>query len=296
MKVEIKSILAVLVMVSTVCSNAKVQKASKAKGIPQKLQKGALWQIDLGDEVVMELVPIEAGSFLMGSEDGADDERPVHRVTFSNSFWLAKTETTQLQYCQIMDCDSSEFRDDNHPVRLSWYDAMEFCKKLTTQERLTGHLPEGYEYTLPTEAQWEYACRAGISEKYCYGGEVDSLDDFANYKGSPRYGRKKKMAPAGKHLPNAWGLYDMHGNVWEWCLNCDGAYPFEKIITHDNIHCGCRRIMRGGGYLGSSEDCRSANRARFYPIVSAAGFRVCLVRKVDTLPKKSSAVEKGSIP
>ena len=109
MKVEMKSIIVVLAMVSIVCSYAKVQKASKPS--PLRIKEGELWWINLSDEVVMEFVPIEAGSFLMGSENGADDERPLHRVTFSNSFWLAKTETTQLQYRQIMECDPSNFRE-----------------------------------------------------------------------------------------------------------------------------------------------------------------------------------------
>jgi len=217
-----------------------------------------VWIAQLGSGVEMEFMPIAAGSFQMGSNDGDDDEAPVHRVTISKPFWLARTEVTQRQYKQVMGSNPSHFQGMENPVEtVSWNDAVSFCKKLTDRERRAGRLPDGFEYALPTEAQWEYACRAGTTSDYA--GILDSIAWYSLNSGNKTHSVRTKQA-------NTWGLYDMHGNVLEWCADyCDGS----KIIPTDTYRDGavdpfCRngsyRINRGAAWYSRGRSCRSSNR------------------------------------
>jgi formylglycine-generating enzyme required for sulfatase activity len=233
---------------------------------------GELRKVDLGNGVSMDFMPIASGSFMMGSENGEDNEKPVHRVTFAQPFWLAKTEVTQAQYQQIMNSNPSEFVGFDLPVEtVSWHDAMSFCKKLTERERQAGRLPEGYEYTLPTEAQWEYACRAGTTGDYA--GDLDAMAWYYENSGDKRLDddswslvdaaeSNSQTHPVGTKRANAWGLYDMHGNVFEWCLDdwhrsYDGA-PSDGSQWGDESDSD--RVNRGGSWFNGASNCRAASR------------------------------------
>lgn len=298
---------------------------------------------DLGGGVKMVMVWVPAGSFQMGSDDLAMlDGQPKSSVTISKPFWIGKTEVTQAQYKRIMGTSPSYFQGSKNPVeKVRWDDAMEFCKKLTERERLAGRLPEGCEYTLPTEAQWEYACRAGaigpgredlswedtsqaeyarlaeVTGEYATpagsgkAGDLDESDDeggmapqqsqsdgvtyHLNTSGDgggmapPQqqpgrydlnamgwYSRNagNKTHPVARKRPNAWGLYDMHGNVWEWCL--EDWYEPDSGNSSDG---SARRVRRGGSFSSSFEYCFPASRisCKYLGADDRIGFRVCLV-------------------
>jgi len=265
---------------------------------PQETQE---WISDLGNGVEMEFLPVAAGRFKMGSISGAADEKPVHNVTFENSFWLAKTEVTNEQYWQFLKESGYEGKGDadggyldhihgnsDMPVGpefpvcwVSWKNAEAFCKWLTKHERLAGRLPKGFEYTLPTEAQWEYACRAGTTSKY--SGDLDAMAWYDSNS-------KSKTHPVGQRLPNAWGFYDMHGNVWEWCLDTYDSRFYKKKSKNDpvNLELGSERIRRGGSWVSLAGYCRSASRGRRNPSCAEyyLGFRVCLVHKIGVSVEK----------
>ena len=155
---------------------------------------------------------------------------------------------------------------------VSWIDAIEFCRKLTERERRAGRLPEGYKYTLPTEAQWEYTCRAGTTGKYAGNGNLEDMGWYSRNSGNSTH-------PVGQKTSNAWGLYDMHGNVWEWCLDWYGDYPTGSVTDPTGPVSGSSRVLRGGYWNLSAWYSRSAYRY-YDPLYRNFhfGFRVVLVR------------------
>ena len=229
-----------------------------------------------------EMMPIPAGTFVMGSPDDEKDrdvtgnEGPQTTVTITKPFWLGKTEVTQSQWKVVMGNNPSSFKGDDLPVEMvSWNDATAFCKKLNEMKRDT--LPAGYHYTLPTEAQWEYACRAGTVTPFYFGDDPDyvGLERYAWYAGKS----SSKTHPVGEKLPNGWGLHDMHGNVWEWCLNrISDSYPGGNVSDPQGPQGGSSRVFRGGCYYSDGGLCRSAYRYGFLPVdtSSSLGFRVAL--------------------
>ncbi|BAZ25520.1 hypothetical protein NIES4073_64250 [Kalymmatonema gypsitolerans NIES-4073] len=217
---------------------------------------------DLGNGVTLEMVSIPAGSFKMGSPPGEkgrnENEGPQHTVNVP-TFFLGKFEVTQEQYQQVMDKNPSTFKGAKRPVeQVSWNDTVEFCKKLSQK---TGRI-----YRLPSEAEWEYACRAGTTTPFHFGGTVTT--ELANYKGNDTYASAPKgkyqaqTTEVGSFPPNAFGLYDMHGNVWEWCADTwhdsyKGAPVDGKAwIDNDNSF----RVLRGGSWYVNPLLCRSAYR------------------------------------
>lgn len=226
----------------------------------------------LSDTVKMDMIWIEPGTFVMGSpsnELGRYSDETQHTVTLTKGYWLGKYEVTQAQYQTVMGSNPSNFKGDNLPVEdVSWYDANNFCAKLTAQEKAAGRLPEGYEYTLPTEAQWEYACRAGTTTALNSGKNLTQ-----EYDNCPNLGEVgwytsnsgSKTHEVGQKKPNEWGLYDMHGNVWEWCKDWYGSYSTGAVTDPVGPSTGSRRVIRGGSWYFNANYCRSAYRYYDFP-------------------------------
>ncbi|MBI4750845.1 MAG: formylglycine-generating enzyme family protein [Acidobacteria bacterium] len=252
----------------------------------------------------MEFVLIPAGSFLMGSTDAEVEaaladakrydqnakrewftrEQPQHRVTFDQPFYLGKFQVTQAQWQTVMGNNPSSFKGDTLPVeRVSWNDCQEFLKKLNAKK-------DGYLYRLPSEAEWEYACRAGTTTPFSFGETITT--DQVNYDGKYPYGNaskgeyRQKTTPVGSFPANVWGLHDMHGNVWEWCQDW-----FQDTYAGAPDDGSAResgsdkqfRVMRGGSWFNFAKYCRSANRDRDDPVVGSGdfGFRVVAARTLN---------------
>jgi len=219
------------------------------------------------NSIGMRMALVPAGEFLMGSansdSDASSDEKPQHRVRITKPFYLGICEVTQAEYQWVMGTNPSEFKADGGqlPVeQVSWNDAQEFCRKLSA-------LPEerqaGVVYRLPTEAEWEYACRAGTTSRYAFDEPEESLVNYAWYKTNS----DSKTHPVGTLKPNAWGLYDMHGNVWEWCQDWYDAeyYGTSPIDDPRGPAEGSDRVNRGGSWYYDASHCRSAYRSRLGP-------------------------------
>jgi len=214
-------------------------------------------------------VLIPAGSFMMGSpfdeKDRSDTEGPLHEVTISKPFYMGQTPVTQRQWKAVMGINSwrpGQFArpgDDNPVNNITWVEAMQFCNRLSART--------GRRVRLPTEAQWEYACRAGTHSRFFYGDDPDasSLGDYAWYdQNSWNIGESYPHAAAQKK-PNAWGLYDMHGNVEQWCLDWIGPYPAHAVTDPTGPAAGTMRILRGGSFVVPSKYLRDAWRNRNLP-------------------------------
>jgi formylglycine-generating enzyme required for sulfatase activity len=241
----------------------------------------------LGNGVGLELIAIQPGSFTMGSpasERHREGDEAQHQVTISQPFWIAKHEVTQGQYQALMGINPAEPKHgvgaDCPVYNVTWNDAINFCAKLTEIERAAGRLPAGYEYTLPTEAQWEYACRAGTTTSYnnnknITGEEISrGLGDVCWYE----YNSRDRVHPVGQKQPNAWGLYDMHGNVSEWCWDWYAGYTAGAVTDPTGPNMGSERVKRGGSYDSDADDCRAAAREDEEPFDASdsGGFRVAL--------------------
>ncbi|MBE9234721.1 SUMF1/EgtB/PvdO family nonheme iron enzyme [Anabaena aphanizomenioides LEGE 00250] len=237
---------------------------------------------DLGNNVTLEMVEIPGGTFMMGSPETEakrdSDESPQHQVTVSG-FFMGKYEVTQKQYQAIMGSNPSDFKGENRPVeRVSWDDAVGFCEKLSKKT--------GKKYTLPSEAQWEYACRSGTTTPFYFGESITS--DLVNYDGSYPYGSAPKSlyriqtTDVGSFYPNAFGLYDMHGNVWEWCLDdYQDNYKNVPIDGSALMNLPKYKVLRGGSWLLIARNCRSGERLGYLRDTkfSEVGFRVVLISK-----------------
>jgi formylglycine-generating enzyme required for sulfatase activity len=263
---------------------ADAKTAPAAPASPPKA--GQTCTVSLPSNVTLDLVPIPAGTFTMGSPDTEDgrliDEGPQHVVTISKNFWLGKYPVTQAQYLALIGENPSVFRTDpNLPLEfVSWDDANAFCQKLTDQEKAAGRLPDGYAYQLPTEAQWEYACRAGTTT--AYAGDFEAMAWYVKNSNGTSH-------PVGQKKPNAWGLYDMHGNIRQWCADKYAPYAAAAVTDPLGIK-GQFRVIRGGSWYLQARDCRSASRYSAVPggiggnsglfTSSILGFRVALAPKL----------------
>ena len=241
--------------------------------------------IPLSEDVNLDMIWIKPGTFIMGSPEdelGGFDDETQHQVTLTKGYWLGRYEVTQAQYQAIMGTNPSNSKEADLPVEcVRWNDATNFCAKLTAIEKAAGRLPEGYEYTLPTEAQWEYACRAGTTTALNSGKNLSDMDECSEMDEVGWYdGNSEEMThPVGQKLSNAWGLYDMHGNVYEWCLDWHGDYPTSAVTDPTGPDTGSDRIYRGGAWDCGAYTCRSAYREYMIPTFNGSfdlGFRVAL--------------------
>jgi len=215
----------------------------------------------------IEMVWCPPGEFLMGSpewEEGHRDAERQHQVTLTRGFWLAKTEATQRQWESVIGSNPSHFKGADLPVeRVSWEDVQGWLKAMNERHPL----PEGWVWELPTEAQWEYACRAGTETPFHFGTTLNGRE--ANCDGNYPYGTSVKgpflgrTTPVGSYGANAWGLHDMHGNVWEWCRDRYGDYPTGAVTDPSGPETGSGRVVRGGCWLGGAQGCRAAPRNGF---------------------------------
>ena len=194
----------------------------------------------------LKLIP--AGEFVMGDKKRSD-ARP-HRVRITNPFYLGIYQVTQREWQAVMGGNPSNLKGDDHPVEnVSWDDCQEFIAALNQREGT-------WQYRLPTEAEWEYACRAGSTTRYCFGNSAAQLGRYAWF--SKNSG--KETHQVGTKAPNAWGLHDMHGNVWEWCEDWYGDYPKGAVADSQGPSDGSNRVNRGGSWLNGAESCASAYR------------------------------------
>jgi len=228
---------------------------------------------------------------------------------------MGKHEVTQEEYLAVAGTNPSYFRNGiqptaepetgiagmegpvtdelRHPVEtVTWYEASDYCTLITERRRAAGQLPDGYVYRLPTEAEWEYACRAGTTTSLHYGDQL--LSGMANFWGTQEYDASVgtidnpagiylgRTTPVGSYAPNAWGLHDMHGNVYEWCQDWWGDYAAGPVVDPTGPGSGSLRVLRGGVWWNRGRGCRSASRTDAAPSVKGelAGFRVVLARPI----------------
>jgi formylglycine-generating enzyme required for sulfatase activity len=224
---------------------------------------------------------IPPGTFLMGSppdEAEREDNETQHHVTLTEGFYLGIHPVTQAQWQAVMGNNPSNFQGEKLPVEtVSWEDCRKFCEKLSRMD--------GKRYRLPTEAEWEYACRAGTATPFNFGDTIDT--EQANYAGNYRFGQSKKRfdrqqtTPVGSFPPSGWGLFDMHGNVWEWCTDWFGAKYYKRSPRQNpqGPKHGDRRVLRGGSWGNHDWICRAAYRNTLPPGLRVVniGFRVVLV-------------------
>jgi formylglycine-generating enzyme required for sulfatase activity len=253
----------------------------ETKEPPEKLT------VDLGGEVKIEMVLIPAGEFLMGSpvsdKDARPNEKPQHRVRITKPFYLGKYLVTQEQWKAVMGKNPSQFKGPKNPVeRVSWDDCQQFLDKLNAKSADRG----GRKFQLPTEAQWEYACRAVSTTRYCFGNEESGLGEYAWYNANSgtKVDQDCKTHPVGEKKPNAWGLYDVHGNVWEWCADWyddhEDYYAGSPTDDPTGPATGSMRVVRGGSSFSPASYCRAAARGNWPPESRRnfdGGLRVALV-------------------
>ncbi|MBK1987982.1 SUMF1/EgtB/PvdO family nonheme iron enzyme [Sphaerospermopsis aphanizomenoides BCCUSP55] len=255
-----------------------VKTDSRGSIIDRSNSSARYYEEDLGNGVVLEMVEIPGGTFMMGSPESEEgrykDESPQHQVTVP-SFFIGKYQLTQAQYQAIIGSNPSEFKGDNRPVEtVSWDDAFKFCERLSEKT--------GKTYRLPSEAEWEYACRAGTTTPFYFGESITpdlvNYDGNSTYKDAPKGLYRKQTTNVGTFPPNAFGLYDMHGNVWEWCQDTwhenyiNSPTDGSAWIGQSTFH-----VVRGGSWNYDSRFCRCATRVIFDGNDLDLGFRVVRV-------------------
>ncbi|MEM1186721.1 MAG: formylglycine-generating enzyme family protein [Planctomycetota bacterium] len=324
---------ALLMMASKVVGDEAVVKphsrgpAASLAGRAQSLPAVPAGQKRSDNGLSMQLVWCPPGSFLMGSHEPAEavaeiqggddeeyeDEQPQHRVILTEGFWIGKCEVTQAEWISVMgtrpwgpDPYASD-RPGAAATYIAWHDAAEFCRRLTAREQRSGRLPASERYTLPTEAQWEYACRAGTSTRWSFG---DSDEDLSDHAWSKTYSldhealdlldlgdNDGEINPSdshdvGKKLDNAWGLHDTHGNVCEWCQDWYNKQYYQKSpgVNPQGPASGEFRVLRGGAWTYGPAETRSA--ARLGTLAGNCsddiGFRVALVKATQSGTRQSA--------
>jgi len=238
---------------------AEQRRVSEEEGLP----------VEVENSLGMKFRLVPAGTCLIGSpetEPGRGETELLHPSVFGRHFYLGKFEVTQREWQMLMTDNPSRFRGEDLPVEeVTWYDCQEFIRRLNEREGLTRQ--NGYR--LPTEEEWEYACRGGAMTAFCFGEDAARLGQWADYADN----NYAATSPVGKRRPNILGLYDMHGNVWEWCQDLFKTYPGDSTPL-DQGHDW--RNVRGGNWYVAAAECRSANRCRLPPLSQGnmLGFRI----------------------
>jgi formylglycine-generating enzyme required for sulfatase activity len=239
----------------------------------------------LTNSIGLKMVKVPRGEFLMGSPESEPNRRPSegpqHKVEISKPFFIGVYTVTQGQYEKIMGKNpSGGARGPDQPVdQVNWNDAVEFCRKLS---ELPAEKKAGHVYRLPTQAEWEYACRAGTTTPFSYGNSLSSTQ--ANFDGNQPYGAAEKgtklgrAAKVGQYKPNAWGLYDMHGNVWQWCADGPRNYTDQAVVDPQGDAAGKLRVIRGGSWAEPGWACRAARQTvdEMSSVSLDRGFRVVM--------------------
>ena len=253
-------------------SNTYVASSSNnSSGSPSVASGSNAISIPVKDGISIEMVKVEAGTFMMGATSEMKDpynmEKPVHQVTLTNDYYMGKYEVTQALWEAVMGRNPSEYKGDNLPVeQVSWNDCQEFISKLNS---LTGR-----KFRLPTEAEWEYAARGGKKSRgYQYSGN-SNISDVAWYDGNSG----SKPHPVGTKQANELGIYDMSGNVWEWCLDWHGSYSSSSQTNPTGAVSGSSRVFRGGCWCGIARSCRLSYRSYYTPVYrnNGLGLRLAL--------------------
>lgn len=266
-------ILGAMIAIS-ICATACQQQGSGGSSS----ERSDYQPIEITTKTNVTMVLIPGGKFRMGSENGADDESPSHEVTVS-PFVMDAYEVTQEQYAALEIPDPSHFKDPRRPVeQVRWSDAAQFCNLRSIEEGLEPCYDEvtfecnfaANGYRLPTEAEWEYAARAGTNTDYAFGGSPAKLKSHACYSGNS----KKKTDRVGTKKPNAWDLYDMHGNVLEWCHDVYHPTYYQEKSANDprGPAEGKKRVLRGGSWSASEDACRASIRFADVPGITDACF------------------------
>ena len=247
------ALLALLVGFFAGCDRARRDPANSGAGTPKLVPQ-------------TNMVLIHGGTF----------QRLKFPVTISHDFWMGKYEVTQAEFIAVMGTNTSHFiGDPNRPVeKVSFLAAAAYCQRLTVQARTQGRLTDSFEYRLPTEAEWEYACRAGSTNRFSFGNDVAMGDRFAwtaENSGATTH-------PVGQKEPNAWGLYDMHGNVWEWCQDWFAPYPAAPLTDPAGPATNKYKVFKGGGWNQDLPYGGASSRFMMGPQtgIHFVGFRVVL--------------------
>jgi formylglycine-generating enzyme required for sulfatase activity len=271
-----------------VIESATITPLAAQAGLPSELPAGQLRQtmsIPLSNGINMDLVRIDPGSFSMGSDQNPI-EMPVHKVNITKPFYMGTYPVTQEQWQAVMGNNPSQFKGVKNPVdSVSWSDCQEFVTKLNA-------LVPNHAFSLPTEAQWEYACRAGTNTVYFFGNDAASLDDYAWVNGNS----DRMSHPVGLKKPNPWGLYDMLGNVWQWCADYENYANGEQTDPSDTAVAN-NHIERGGSWASPNTNARVSSRLPHYPnqANSSYGFRlVCASAGADQDMQAKSAAPGGN--
>ena len=260
-----------------------VEPVKVAEKAPNQEKAVASPKGEFTNSIGIEFANIPAGKFLMGSPETEKEriqDETQHEVTLTQGFRMGVHEVTQAQYELVMGQNPSHFKGATLPVEeVSYKDALAFCQKLSD---LPAEKVAGRKYRLPTEAEWEYCCRAGTSTPFHFGNELNGTQ--ANCDGTFPYGTTKqgpylkKTSPVGSYPANAWGLHDMHGNVYEWCQDWYGDYPKDSIKDPQGSSSGELRVLRGGSWDDVARSCRAGRRNRNSPGTHDinCGFRLLL--------------------
>ena len=228
-----------------------------------------------------EFIKINPGSFLMGSpenEQGRYSDETQHTVVLT-AFEIGATQVTQAQWVSVMGDNPSYFKGDNLPVeQVSWDDTQRFIEKLNSSQT-------EFHYRLPTEAKWEYCARAGTQTRYFFGDSEKDLDDYAWYLNNS----ENKTHLVAMKKPNLWGLYDVYGNVWEWCQDGYKKYSKDNIVDPMGVENGSFRVLRGGSWFSAARYLRSASRYNYGPGLrhGDVGFRLCREKRDDCIQKST---------